>query len=205
MRNLDEILHQAALPDAVTDDDLDDLQQEVVRDVTAVLMLGARPAPEGQLPTPLDRAEAELQELSSSFLRSDTAAQHLSRLADEPVDADGALYFGCLLNLVQERDGALWWWQFAAGAGNATAAHCLYLLHLRHGELRDASHWAHQAFILGAQIQLTPRPCCHQLDTHTKALREAVDRLKVDEVDGAPLHHPDQHLADRVEELADAC
>ncbi|GGV32003.1 hypothetical protein [Streptomyces spectabilis] len=158
-------------------------------------------APQGQLPPPLDRAEAEPQEPSSSFLCSDTAAQHLSRLADEPVEADGALH-DCLLNLVQERDPALWW-QFAAGAGNATAAHCLYLLHLHHGELRD--DWAHQAFILGAQIQLTPRPCCHQLDTHTKALREAVDRLKADQVDGAHLHHPDQHLAGRIEELADAC
>ncbi|MFI8930623.1 hypothetical protein ACIG3E_23460 [Streptomyces sp. NPDC053474] len=38
-----------------------------------------------------------------------------------------------------------------------------------------------------------------------KALREAVDRLKADEVDGAVLHHPDQLLADRIEELAAAC
>ncbi|MEU2560949.1 hypothetical protein ABZ626_16665 [Streptomyces longispororuber] len=205
MRPFDEILHQAALPDTTTDAELDDLQKEIVRDVTAVLMLGARPSPEGQPPTPLERAEADLRAVSIMLLRSEATAQHLARLADVPVDADGALYFGCLLHLVQERDGALWWWQFAAGAGSGAAAHCLYLLHLCRGELRDAYHWAHQALILGAHVQRVPRCCCPRLDSHTEALREAVRRLKVDEVDGAVLHHPDQLLADRIEELAAAC
>ena len=36
-------------------------------------------------------------------------------------------------------------------------------------------------------------------------LREAVERLKVDEVAGAQFHHLDHHLADQIEELADAC
>ncbi|GAB2892195.1 hypothetical protein GCM10027074_70420 [Streptomyces deserti] len=44
----------------------------------------------------------------------------------------------------------------AAGAGNATAAYCLHLFHLRRGELRDADHWAHQALTLDTNIHLTP-------------------------------------------------
>ncbi|MBT2424101.1 hypothetical protein J7F04_41475, partial [Streptomyces sp. ISL-24] len=96
-------------------------KQEIVRDVTAVMMFGARPAPEGHLPTSLNRAAADLQALSTELLHSDAAAEHLARIVDAPFDADGALHFGCLLNLAQEPDGALCWWQFAVGAGNATA------------------------------------------------------------------------------------
>lgn len=205
-RSFDEILDQAALPDTVTDYDLDDIKQDIVRDVTAVLMFGARPAPEGHLPTSLNRADADLQALSAELLHSDHAAEHLARIVDAPFDADGALHFGCLLNLAQQPDGALWWWQFAAGAGNATAAYCLHLLHLRRGELRDADHWAHQALTLDTNIHLTPASTRRrQLHSHTEALREAVERLQVDEIAGAQFHHPDHRLANQIEELADAC
>ncbi|MGC0334920.1 TPR repeat protein [Streptomyces sp. SAI-170] len=205
-RSFDEILDQAELVDPITDDDLDDLRQEVVRDVTAALMFGARPAPQGHLPTSLDRAEAELKALSVELLHSHEAPAHLAHIAEELFDADGALYFGCLLNLAQEPDSAMWWWQFAAGAGNATAAYCLHLLHLLRGELRDADHWAHQALTLDTDIHLTPPTRRRrQLDSHTQELREAVERLKVDEVAGAQFHHPDHRLADQIEELAGAC
>lgn len=205
-RSFDEILDQAELVDPITDDDLDDLRQEIVRDVTAVLMFGARPAPEGHLPTSLTRAGADLNALSVELLHSDDAPVHLARIADELYDADGALYFGCLLSLAQEPDSAMWWWQFAAGAGNATAAYCLHLFHLRRGELRDADHWVHQALTLDTDIHLTPvTRHRRQLDNHTQELREAVERLKVEDVDGARVHHPDHRLADRIEELADAC
>ncbi|WP_048573297.1 hypothetical protein [Streptomyces leeuwenhoekii] len=204
-RSFDEILDQAALPNTVTDEDLDDLKQEIVRDVTAVLMFGARPAPEGHLPTALTRADADLQALSTELLHAEDAAQYLARIVEAPFDADGALRFGCLLNLAQQPQGALWWWQFAAGAGNATAAYCLHLFHLRRGELRDADHWAHQALTLDTNIHLTPpSPRRRQLHSHTQALREAVERLRVDEVAGAQFHHPDHRLADQIEELADA-
>lgn len=210
MHKLDEILHQAAVPDTVTDDDLRDLRQEVVRDVTAVLMFGARPAPEGRFSSTVDRAEADLRALSATFLYSDDAAAHLTRIADEPMDADGALHFGCLLNVARHPDGALWWWQFAAGAGNATAAHCLHLFHLGRGELRDADHWRYQADLLRvgahpAPLRLPDGRPGRWPDSHTEALREEVDRLKVDDVDGTQVHHPDHRLADRIEELADAC
>ncbi|MVO85720.1 hypothetical protein GPA10_13375 [Streptomyces sp. p1417] len=203
-RTIDEILRRAAVSDGFADEDLDDLRQEVVRDVTAVLMFGIGPTPDGQLPTALARADEDLRALSTAFLHSGDAAAHLARIAVVPDDADGALRFGCLLDLARHPEGALWWWQFAAGAGNATAAYCLHLLHLRRGELRDADHWAHQALDLDADVQLAPTPFVQRLAGHTEELRKAVDRLKVDVVDGAQYHHPDQRLAARIEELADA-
>ncbi|MBL3671315.1 hypothetical protein JL475_36510 [Streptomyces sp. M2CJ-2] len=104
--------------------------------------------------------------------------------------------------------GALWWWQYAAGAGNATAAYCLHLFHLRRGELSAADHWMHQALDLGTGIDFTPRPTWleHPPTPHTEVLREAVERLKVEEVGeaGGEFHQPDQRLAEQIEELADA-
>lgn len=155
-RSIHDLLAQAALPDPFTDDDVADLKQEVVREVTATLMFGTRLAPDGHFPTTLDRADKDLQALASELLYSDDAAAHLAKFAEEPADVDGALHFACLLSLADAPDGAQWWWQFAAGAGNATAAYCLHLFHFGRGELRDADHWAHQAITLDTAIHLTP-------------------------------------------------
>ncbi|GHE11019.1 hypothetical protein [Streptomyces alanosinicus] len=161
------------------------------------------PAPMRHHPVRLERADITLQALCRHLLRSDGASQHLARTADSPVDPEeapeGALYFGCLLDLVKKSDGALWWWQFAAGAGNPTAAYCLYLFHTRRGDLRDAGHWWHQYLALG------PPPAWMHLNVDTSGvLRKAVERLRVDEAAGE-FHRPDQRLADQIEELVDAC
>jgi hypothetical protein len=203
-RSIDRILDQATLPDTVTDDELDDLKQEIVRDVTAVLMFGARPAPQGHHPTRLEFADRRLKELSSDLLRSSQAAQHLAGIAVDPVDIEGALHFACLLSLARKPEGALWWWQYAAGAGNATAAYCLHLFHLGRGELRDADHWMGQALDLDINVASRPARRKHPWLSQTRILREAVDRLKVEEACGE-LYHPDQRLADQIEELADVC
>ncbi|NUK85751.1 hypothetical protein [Streptomyces lunaelactis] len=58
------------------------------------------------------------------------------------------------LNLAGCREAAQFWWQFAAGAGNPTAAYCLYLLHLGRGERRDAEHWADQAANLDSGVDV---------------------------------------------------
>ena len=212
-RHIDKILDQAAIPDTVTDDELDDLKQEIVRDVTATLMFGVKPAPLGYHPTGVEHAEASLQALSCELLRSGQAAEHLSGIVDDPIDIDGALHFGCLLNLAKKPEGALWWWQYAAGAGNATAAYCLHLLHLRRGELRDADHWMSQAIDL--DFHMPPRRTARPQPPRAKARnrREAVDQLievgeavdqliEVEEVWGGEFHRPAQRLADQIEELA---
>ncbi|MFD8376912.1 hypothetical protein ACFV2Z_40250 [Streptomyces sp. NPDC059688] len=205
-RKLDRILDQAAIPDTVTDAELDDLRQDIIRDVTAVLMFGERPTPARHHPVRLERADITLQALCRDLLRSDDASDHLARIADSPVDPEGALHFGCLLDLAKKSDGALWWWQFAAGAGNATAAYCLYLFHTRRGDLRDADHWWHQYLALGPRDDdFVPPPAWMHLNIDSSGvLRKAVERLKVDEAAGE-FHHPDHRLADQIDELVDAC
>ncbi|CAM5452275.1 hypothetical protein SAFG77S_02612 [Streptomyces afghaniensis] len=58
---------------------------------------------------------------------------------------------------------------FAAGGGQATGAICLYLMHLRRGEWRDAKYWARQIEALeGEPCQCAPVP--HEVvDTSTSA------------------------------------
>jgi hypothetical protein len=223
-RSIHDILAQAALPDAFTEDDVGDLKQEVVRAVTATLMFGTQLAPEGHFPTTMGRADENLMDLTTQLLYHDNAAAHLARFAEEPAYVDGALHFACLLSLAEACDGAQWWWQYAAGAGNATAAHCLHLFHLGRGELRDADHWAQQVFLLdtdrpftevsakasastSATASVPPSPSRRRTRARrpTLALREAVRRLKVDEVEewGFQVLLPDSYLAHQIEELAD--
>ncbi|MCF6523139.1 hypothetical protein [Streptomyces sp. JJ36] len=98
-----------------------------------------------------ERAARDLRTLSSWAIRSPHAARHLAGLAStRQIEPDGALVFACLLHLADRDDQAEPLWQFAAGAGKAASAECLYLLHLTRGELRQARHWAHEATALDA-------------------------------------------------------
>lgn len=205
MRSIHDVLAGAECPDPFTDEDLADLKQEIVRDVTATLMFGSRPAPAGHFPTLHDQADRRLTTLSAHLLRHRDAAEHVAQLAHEGIDDDGALRFACLLFLVDEREGARFWWGFAAGAGNAIAAQCLHLYHLARGELRDADHWALQAAT--AESPVVPRTPARRSPARHEALRAAVSRLRVDAVEESGhcrVLRPAQHLADRIEELADA-
>ncbi|WEO93441.1 hypothetical protein A6P39_005070 [Streptomyces sp. FXJ1.172] len=205
-RKLDHVLAQAAVGDTVTDAELEYLKQEIVRDVAAALMFGERPTPLRHHPVRLERAGLILQAVCRELLCGDEVSEHLARIADSPVDSEGALHFGCLLDLAGKHDGALWWWQFAAGAGNATAGYCLYLFHTRRGDLRDAGHWWHQHLALGpGGDAFVPPPVWMHLNFDTcGVLRKAVDRLRVEEAAGE-FHHPDRRLADQIEQLVDTC
>ncbi|MEU7489598.1 hypothetical protein [Streptomyces sp. NPDC042319] len=66
-------------------------------------------------------------------------------VTDQVPGPRSALVLACVLQLTDTDDGARFWWQYAAGAGQAAAAYCLYLHHLALGE-DDAAHWwLHQA------------------------------------------------------------
>ncbi|MFJ4790821.1 hypothetical protein [Streptomyces sp. NPDC088794] len=190
----------------ITDHELDELQREITRDVTTVLMFATSPYPEREahLAAKLQRADVCLKALSCGLLSRSEASSHVARIVEDLSDVEGALYFGCLLSLAQEDEGAMWWWQFAAGAGDATAAYCLYLEHLRRGELRDAEHWMGQALKADARIDIDFSPPAsefHPPRPHLAAAREAVDRVKVEEIEGTRYHLPDRHLADRIKAL----
>ncbi|MER8236099.1 hypothetical protein [Streptomyces sp. NPDC094049] len=204
MRSSHDALDDAGYPDPFTDDDLADLKRDITRDVSARLMFGARPAPDGYFPTMHAQADQRLTTLSDYLLRHRDAAEHVAQLAHEGIDDDGALRFASLLFLVDEREGARFWWGFAAGAGNPLAAQCLYLYHLSRGELRDADHWALEAST--ADVPSVPRTPAPQLPVRHEALRAAVRQLKVESIEESGhsrVLRPAQHLADQMEELAD--
>ncbi|MER5731797.1 hypothetical protein ABT084_26255 [Streptomyces sp. NPDC002138] len=64
-------------------------------------------------------------------------------VTDQVPEPRSALVLACVLQLTEADDGARFWWQYAAGAGQATAAYCLYLHHLSLGE-HDAAQWWHR-------------------------------------------------------------
>ncbi|MEV0170219.1 hypothetical protein AB0I00_03670 [Streptomyces sp. NPDC050803] len=90
-----------------------------------------------------EQAAHDLRQLCRGTVHHDGAAHRITAF-DASRDPDGALPFACLLYLADQEEGAQFWWQYGAGAGSVTAALCLYLLHLRHGDMRDAQHWADQ-------------------------------------------------------------
>ncbi len=64
-------------------------------------------------------------------------------LTDQVPEPRSALALACVLQLSDTDEGARFWWQYAAGAGQA-AAYCLYLHHLAQGESDAANWWHHQ-------------------------------------------------------------
>lgn len=92
-----------------------------------------------------EQARHELDLTATLVLNSEQAAVYLQALDDVPPDDQGALVFGCLLYLTGRETAAQYWWRFAAGVGNPTAAFCLYLDHRRYAEYRDADFWRRQA------------------------------------------------------------
>ncbi|MEU9134058.1 hypothetical protein AB0D08_39325 [Kitasatospora sp. NPDC048540] len=164
--------------------------------------LAAAPA---RLPSEHEQAAHELALAAALVLNAPEAARALELLAGgEEVHPQGAVVFACLLFITGREEAAQFWWQFAAGSGNDTAAYCLHLYHLTLGETRDAGYWRAQAEALAAppvrvpsrRVRLT-RPLlpedvrrdilsrCHEgLDPRLPATLEAVvNHLAVDSDD----------------------
>lgn len=112
-----------------------------------------------------ERAAHELEALCSHIVRDPAAIAAMALLVDDraTIEPGGALAFACLLYLADRHEAAQFWWQFAAGADSSTAAHCLYLHHLQHSELRDAGLWYDQTLEPrrldeNPMLQMTPSP-----------------------------------------------
>ncbi|MFE2500157.1 DUF6207 family protein [Streptomyces scopuliridis] len=88
------------------------------------------------------------------------AHAHPEQLADfitEQVPAPrGAWILGCVLQLADAEDGARFWWQYAAGAGEAAASYCLHLHHLARGDSHAAAFWREQTGIDATQDTTSP-------------------------------------------------
>ncbi|MFJ4689681.1 hypothetical protein [Streptomyces sp. NPDC088789] len=106
----------------------------------------------------LDAAGA-LRALSRDVVgQADALHEMATFVAHRLVDTDGATVLGCVLQLAAREDSARFWWQFAAGAGDSTAACYLYLHHLSLGETREADLWRAQMMPDDAAIRPTSQP-----------------------------------------------
>ncbi|MER5352630.1 hypothetical protein ABT093_20135 [Kitasatospora sp. NPDC002551] len=103
-----------------------------------------RPALDGH--AAVDQARWDLRAVCTLMVVDNEAPERLGAfIKDDYVDdGAGARVLACLLHLTGHPDGARWWWQWAAGAGDGTAVYCLLLDHARRGELQDALVWGHQ-------------------------------------------------------------
>ncbi|MFF3753112.1 hypothetical protein ACFYYH_22030 [Streptomyces sp. NPDC002018] len=102
--------------------------------------------PPRRRPSAHEQAAQDLNLAVALILNAPEAAAGLTRLVDhERIDPEGAVVFAALLHLTGHRDAAQFWWQFAAGGGNRTAAFCLFLAHQQRAEFRDAAYWRAQS------------------------------------------------------------
>ncbi|CAL9587282.1 hypothetical protein SUDANB120_05172 [Streptomyces sp. enrichment culture] len=144
-------------------------------------------------PLDAERARRDLKAACLEAVCSPRAgAQLASFLRTAHTDLAGAAVFGCLLHLAGLRDGARFWWQYAAGsgrAGTAPAAYCLFLDHSRRGEHHDAGVWARElvrrGFRPGGRRDLREVTLCAQA-----AVLRYVDQLDDPDLGPVPLPRP---------------
>ena len=202
------------MDDVFTDADLADLKQEIVRDVTQTLMFGAVPGPAGHMPTVHEQAGRPAwtwcPPRSCIIPRRPDTSPRLA--ASGPDNPDGALHFACLLGLAGCWEGAQFWWQFSAGAGNAVAAHCR--TSTTSAGVSSATPTSgpepghHPRRPREPRSPHQRRPVAQREPRLPRRLHEAVRRLKVDTVEDfgmGKVPYPDSHLVDQaVEELTTA-
>ncbi|GAA5076919.1 hypothetical protein [Streptomyces similanensis] len=94
--------------------------------------------------TPDTAAAADLRALCETVVRHTPATAIAAFVTDQVPEPRSALVLACVLQLTDTADGARFWWQYAAGAGQPAAAYCLYLHHLALGETYAARWWHSQ-------------------------------------------------------------
>ncbi|MFJ6574186.1 hypothetical protein ACIQNU_43025 [Streptomyces sp. NPDC091292] len=103
-------------------------------------------------------AAGALRALCRSLVsQPDALHQMASFVGHRVLDPDGAVILGCVLQLAARDDNARFWWQFAAGAGEMSAACCLYLHHLSLGETPEADWWRDQ-MMPDSPVEPVPEP-----------------------------------------------
>ncbi|MEU3901705.1 hypothetical protein [Streptomyces sp. NPDC045251] len=103
-----------------------------------------QPAPVPAQDAPLNGAAEDLRALCETLLTHTPPTDVAHFLTDQIPEPRSALALACVLQLSDTDEGARFWWQYAAGAGQAAAAYCLYLHHLAQGEGAVADWWHHQ-------------------------------------------------------------
>ncbi|MFJ2407412.1 hypothetical protein ACIOUE_39670 [Streptomyces xanthochromogenes] len=114
----------------------------VPRDVVPATGPAAAPA-DTRSATDLDGAAEDLRALCETLVAGTPARDVATFVTDQIPEPRSALVLACVLQLTDTTDGARFWWEYAAGAGQPAAAYCLYLHHLALGD-RDAAAWWHR-------------------------------------------------------------
>ncbi|MDX3119820.1 hypothetical protein, partial [Streptomyces scabiei] len=106
-------------------------------------------------PSPNHNAAAQdLRALCETLILHTPPATVAQFVTDQVPEPRSALVLACVLQLTDTDEGARFWWQYAAGGGQAAAANCLYLHHLALGE-REAADWWHRQT---DEVQPSPEP-----------------------------------------------
>ncbi|AEM88534.1 DUF6207 family protein [Streptomyces violaceusniger] len=91
-----------------------------------------------------DTAMRNLQALCEVAVNRSTPSQLTDFITEQLPAPRAAWILGCLLHLADAEEGARFWWQYAAGAGDDAAAYCLYLHCLALGDSYAAALWREQ-------------------------------------------------------------
>ncbi len=143
--------------------------------------LTARPAATpGRASGAAAAAAADLRALCETLVRHTPPTAVSAFVTDQIPEPRSALVLACVLQLTDTDDGARFWWQYAAGAGQPAAAYCLYLHHLALGETYTARWWHTQT----NEVQTD------KLKPHAPLVRTSIC-WDNDLVDPVVLHHED--------------
>ncbi|MGW1642178.1 hypothetical protein [Streptomyces lavendulae] len=110
-------------------------------------------------------------QLCTTILRSHEIDTLTAFAAD--YDEAGARTFGCLLYSLDKRESALYWWRFAAGAGDPLAAHLLAAHHAAIGPTTEARAWrAISQMLAFTPERHVPEPVRHRTELAEGFARE---------------------------------
>ncbi|MFE0116804.1 hypothetical protein ACFWZA_01755 [[Kitasatospora] papulosa] len=129
-------------------------------------------------PTTAATATEDLRALCEALVTHTPGAAVADFITDQVPEPRSALVLACILQLTGTDDGARFWWQYAAGAGQPAAAYCLYLHHLALGDRTAADWWHDQADDpqLPAYQQPLPRPTAQE-DPHDPPTTPTILRM----------------------------
>jgi hypothetical protein len=151
MTRIEDILSRALLVRDRT------VPRDIVPPTTPTARNGSQPAvpvPD----SPSNEAAEDLRALCETLLTHTPAPTVAKFVTDQVPEPRSALIHACVLQLTDTDDGARFWWQYAAGAGQAAAAYCLYLHHRALGEDVTADWWHSQT----DEAQPPPEPPAHE-------------------------------------------
>ncbi|MFE2581295.1 hypothetical protein [Streptomyces sp. NPDC059378] len=148
MTGIEELLSRALLVRERT------VPRDVVPTPASTPAVDRRAKTPGQDAQP-NAATEDLHALCETLVLHTSPATVVKFVTDQVPEPRSALVLACILQLTDDTaEGARFWWQYAAGAGQAAAAYCLYLHHLALGERETADWWHRQVDV----VQPTPEP-----------------------------------------------